>query len=357
MATQHSKIDLTPPWEDDDNAAVATSHSISLASQPMPDNQGEATHAATLATPFSSPSPSTSTNQSQAPTSEPGFAAVEDAELSADSLIISRPKNPLIDRVLPGLIYGSFLGLLAFMFTEGLQVPTWQKIVAVFGEGPATGLDTFVTVPASDPKTARPELPEPELMVNPYYFLPTRSAADRQPVAAGDSGALYATLKRYEQSGGLGRYQLLRALRQKPEKAMVPIFTKALGEKKLWLVMEAVFGLIACGEPVSVFRLERKLESVRPALMARYIKRLSNPPTATERVWLRTMIKADLPWLRPMLLRRLGASPLDRLYRAAAHYDKNAAVRRYSRSLGKDARGVAAYKKVWYLDLEQMSER
>lgn len=399
MATEHSRIDLTSPWEDDETAgetvqseppaslgaeppasviSLAGDTPLDLTSQPDDSSATQQTFAPLRRTQFGGQTISrqqsqlnqsqlnqSQLSQSQNSSREPAdddshtrFSATDDAELSADSLIIARPKNPVFDRLLPAFIYGSFLGLLAFMFTAGLQIDTWQRVVTLFGEEAAASMDTFVTAPlSSETEPPRPELPEPELMVNPYYFLPTRTAADRWPVAAGDSAALYPTLRRYDESDGLGRYRLLRELRRTPNRAMAPIFTRALAEKKLWLVMEAVFGLIACGEPVSVFQLERKLESVSPALMARYIKRLSTESSPLQRVWLRTMIKTNLPWLRPMLMRRLPKTALDRLYLAAARFDKNAAVRRFSRSLGKDTKGIEAYKKVWYLDLEQMSDR
>lgn len=301
-----------------------------------------------------------------------GFSNADDGEISAKSLIIARPKNPIVDRALPVAIGLGLLMLLTFIFTEGLKVETWRSIVTILGEGQPAEFDSFVAAQI-DQTEARvsQSLPKPQLMANPYYFLPVKAKGEEWPILKDRRPNLFEILKTYERRDALGRYQLLRKLRQRPHRGYAPIFTKALGEQKLWLKMEAVRGLISIDQPIPIYDLERRMAVVSPRLFRRYIRRLSPQSSLQDRVLVRSLIKADLPWLRSSLLpllkfslggRKLGSSmagiqgrQLDRLYLAGARYDKNPKVRKLSQNRQKDPAADEAYQKVWYLDLSAIA--
>lgn len=293
------------------------------------------------------------------------FTSGDDREISAESLIIARPKNPIIDRAIPVAIGLGLVMLLTFIFTEGLKVETWRAIVTTIGESQSATLDSFdsLVLAQIDQAEARlsQSLPKPQLMANPYSFLPAKAEGERWQIQVDRRPNLFNILKQYEQRDALGRYQLLHELRLRPHRDYAPIFTKALAEPKFWLKMEAIRGLISIDQPIPVYDLERRMAVVSAQLFRRYLRRLSPKTSQQDRILVRSLIKADLPWLRPSLLPLLKqglstvpsspAQQLDRLFLAAAHYDKSPKVRRLSQNRQKDPAADQAYQKVWYQDL------
>lgn len=168
---------------------------------------------------------------------------------------------------------------------------------------------------------------------NPYWALPNR-LLQNQPVL----GRPWTAEEEEALRGGLAhkwayqRYKTVLDVRKSRLRGSEVILWEALQDKKFWTRMNAALGLAEIGSEVSVKVLEPTLVNARSELIANWLERWAEKPTAAQTFLARQILRLLDERGRLVALKVIAASrdSFADLYLVAANEDPQARVKNWS---------------------------